>query len=231
MTAGERGVRFGFPAPLFPDGVEPGTNILVKGAADSGAREVALRLTQPEPYRNEARLLLSADVSGRHLLDRASEVSDALDPERVAVVDCSGIADEDHRFEHHDHIEGPGDVMAIEMAVATLYETLRASGFDRVRIGVFSVSAMLAHADLRTVSRFVHMLTGRIIATGDIGVFHVDTSLDGDVSVDVIERFCERTVEVRRTGGEVELREYGFGSETGEWRSLDPLAAESRRRS
>jgi len=230
VTASERGVRFGFPAPLFPDGVEPGTNILVKGAADSGAREVALMLTQPEHYRNEARLLLSADVSGRHLLDRASEVGDGVDPERVGVVDGSGIADEDHRFDYHDRIEGPGDVMAVEMAVATLYETLRAKGFDRIRFGVFSVSAMLAHADLRTVSRFVHMLTGRIIATGDLGVFYIDSSLDGDVSVDVIEHFCERTVEVRRTEGEVELRESGPRAERRDWRSLDPQATNRPRR-
>jgi len=231
VTAGGRGVRFGFPAPLFPDGVEPGTNILVSGPADSGAREVALRLTQPERYRNEARLLLSADVSGRHLLDRASDVSDGVDPERVAVVDCSGIADEDHRFEHHgDHIDGPGDVMAIEMAVATLYETLRASGFDRVRIGLFSVSAMLAHADLRTVSRFVHMLTGRIIATGDLGVFYVDSALDGDVAIAVIERFCEHTVEVRRSNSVVELREGAVGNGRGDWRPLDPRAANSPHR-
>lgn len=229
MTTGDRGVRFGFPAPLFPDGVEPGTNILVTGPADSGAQEVALRLTEPEPYRNEGRLLLSADVSGRHLLDRAGEASDGLDPERVGVVDCSGIADEDHRFEHHDHIDGPGDVMAIEMAAATLYETLRAKGFDRVRIGVFSVSAILAHTDLRTVSRFIHMLTGRVIATDDLGVLHVDSSLDGDVTLDVIQRFCERTVEVRRSDGEVELRETAFRDEAGDWRPLDPQAANSPR--
>jgi len=226
MTAGGRRVRFGFPAPLFPDGVEPGTNILVTGPADSGAREVALRLTQPEPYRNEARLLVSADVRGRHLLDRATEVIDGIDPERVGVVDCSGSTDEDHRFEAAgDHIDGPGDLMAIEMAVATLYETLRAKGFERVRFGVFSVSAMLAHADLRTVSRFIHMLTGRIIATGDLGVLHVDSSLDGDVAIDVIDRLCERTVEVRRADGDVELREAGFREGVGEWRPLDPLAA------
>jgi len=230
VTAGEGGGRFGFPAPLFPDGVEPGTNILVRGPGDSGAREVALRLTQPEPYRNEGRLLLSADVSGRHLLDRASEVGDGVDPERVGVVDCSGIADEDHRFDHHDRIEGPGDVMAIEMAVATLYETLRAKGFDRIRFGVFSVSTMLAHADLRTVSRFVHMLTGRIIATGDLGVFYIDSSLDGDVTVEVIEHFCEHTVEVRRTGGEVELREGGARDGRRDWRPLDPQAANRPRR-
>jgi hypothetical protein len=225
VTAGEHGVRFGFPAPLFPDGVEPGTNILVKGPGDSGAREVALRLTQPERYRNEGRLLLSTDVSGRHLLDWASEVGDGVDPERVGVVDCSGIADEDHRFDPHDHIEGPGDVMAIEIAVATLYETLRAKGFDRVRIGLFSVSAMLAHADLRTVSRFIHMLTGRIIATGDLGVFYIDSSLDGDVSVEVIEHFCERTVEVRRRDDDVELREGDVRDGSGNWRPLDPQAA------
>lgn len=218
-------MRFGFQPPLFPDGVESGTNILVRGPSGSGAREIALRLTETEPYRNEGVLLLSADIAGRTLLDRATEVSETLEPERVAVVDCTGSEDQQHRFEYRgDHIDGPGDIMAIEMAVGTLYETLRESGFERVRIGVFSVSALLAHAPLRTVSRFVHTLTGRIVATGDLGVFYVDSSRD-DVAVEVIERFCDRTVEVRQSAdGAVELRTARLGSEMGEWRSLDSRA-------
>jgi len=232
VTANRPGIRFGFPAPLFPDGVAPGTNILVSGATDSGARAVALRLTAVESYRNESQLLLSADGSGRDLLEAAEAVTDTHDPGPTAVLDCSGAADEDHRFDQlAAPIDGPGDLMAIETEFATLYEKLRQSGYARVRIGVFSISSLLAHSDLQTVSRFVHMLTGRVIATGDLGVFHIDSSLHADVAVEVFEHFCDRHVEVRRTEeGDVERRSGGLGAEPGEWRSVDPLATSSPHR-
>lgn len=226
MTANRSTARFGFPAPLLPDGVAPGTNILVTGATDSGARAVAHRLTEVETYRNESQLLVSADVSGRELLDEADVVTDSLDPSRTAVIDCSGTTDPDRRFDHLSApIEGPGDLMAIEMEFATLYEKLRGSGYARVRIGVFSVSSLLEHADLQTVSRFVHMLTGRTIATGDLGVFHIDSSLHPDVTVDTFEHFCDLHVEVRRTEeGDVELRTGGPTTETSEWQTVGALA-------
>ncbi|MBX0286853.1 DUF7504 family protein [Haloarcula salinisoli] len=232
MTANRPGIRFGFPAPLLPDGVAPGTNILVSGATDSGARSVALGLTAVESYRNESQLLLSADVCGRELLDEADAVTDTLDPSRTAVIDCSGTADEDHRFDQlAAPIDGPGDLIAIETEFGTLYEKLRQSGYARVRIGVFSISSLLSHSDLQTVSRFVHMLTGRVIATGDLGVFHIDSSLHPDVAVDVFEHFCDLRVEVRRTEeGEVQVRTGAPGAELDEWDSVTPLTTSSPQR-
>jgi len=233
MTRKRRGVRFGFPEPLLPDGVKPGSNILVVGSADSGARELALGLLAVESYRNEGQLLLSADICGRDLLEEAAAATGTFDPSRAAVIDCSGIVDEEHRFDHHNSdIDGPGDLLGIEMEFATLYETLRESGYERVRIGVFSVSSLLADADLRTVSRFVHMLTGRIIATGDLGVFHIDSSRDDAVTVDVMERFCDRRIDVRRAeDGTVELRSEGHGETAEAWETLNTQTASGRHQS
>jgi len=229
------GARFTCPDILPIDGVEPGTNILVKGPSGSGARDVALLLANSEryqdvpgmgsldSYRNEGTLLLSADIRGRSLLDRADELVDSFDRSRTAVLDCSGIEDEDHRFDHYDTpIEGPGDFLAIEMQFATLYETLCQSGYDRIRIGVFSISSLLAHSDLQTASRFIHMLTGRIMATGDLGVFVIDESLESAVAVDIFEHFFQQSIEVRQSeGSQVEIRNSGIGRETTEWRRLE----------
>jgi len=231
VTANRPGLRFGFPAPLLPDGVAPGTNILVSGATASGARSVALGLTAVESYRNESQLLLSADGSGRELLDEADTVTDTLDPTRTAVIDCSGTADAEHRFDQlAAPIDGPGDLVAIETEFGTLYEKLRQSGYARIRIGIFSISSLLAHSELKTVSRFVHMLTGRVIGTGDLGVFHIDSSMHPDVAVDVFEHFCDLRVEVRRTEeGEVQVRTGAVDAEPNEWHSVDPLATTSPR--
>jgi len=228
--------RFAVPAGLSLDGLDPGTNVMVGGPSGRGAREVALRLVMGGVADDEGVVLLSADVGGRSLLDRAERVADGFDRSRVGVVDCSGIEDDQQRFDEHGRaIDDPGDLLAIQMEFSTLYETLVERGLDRVRLGVFSVSSLLAHADLQDVSRFVHMLTGRVIATEDLGVFVVDEAMQDDRTVDAIERFCDGTIDVRDgTDGTFEARVRGFDpdveAESGAWRSVSAGERDQQRR-
>ncbi len=202
--------KFRVPVDLPVDGLDPGTNVMVAGPSSRGARTVALRLVMAGVAHGEGALLLSADVGGRALLDRATDVVGEFDRSRVGVVDCSGVDDDQQRFdERGDPIDDPGDLLRIEMETSVLYETLLDRDLDRVRIGAFSVSSLLAHADLESVSRFVHMLTGRVVATGDLGVFVVDSSMQDDRTVDAIEGYCDVSIDVREEDGEFEVRVRG----------------------
>lgn len=210
------------PTHLIPNDGQPGTNVLVSGPSGRGARDVALQLVLAELASDEAVILLSADVSGRSLLQRVEEVIGSIDRTQIGVVDCSGLDDEQVRFdEHGETIDGPGDLMSIKMEFSVLYETLVKRGYDRVYVGVFSVSSLLAHADLRSVSRFVHMLTGRVIATDDVGVFVVDASMQDDRTVDAIERYCDASVDVRDGPSEErQFRTRGPGPKSSSWKPI-----------
>jgi len=219
------GVQFTLPDDIDPTGVDSGTNVMVDGSSSSGARTVALSMVL-NGADDDGILLLSADVSGRDLLQRAEEIVDDVDRDRIGVVDCSGIEDDQRRFDEHARsIDHPGDLLSIEMEFSVLYETLVERGYDQIRVGVFSISSLLAHTDLRTVSRFVHMLTGRIIATGDFGVFVLDDAMEDDRTVDAIERYCDGTVDVRETenadGSEFDVRTRGLTDEPS-WTSFSP---------
>lgn len=231
MTTDARS-RFRFPPGFAVDDVDPGTNVLVTGPSGRGARDVALRLVMAGDADEEGVLLLSADVDGRSLLDRAEAVAGPIDRTRVGVVDCSGLDDEQERFdEHGETIDDPGDLMSIEMEFSVLYETLVERGLDKVRFGVFSVSSLLAHADLQDVSRFVHMLTGRVIATEDLGVFVVDKSMQDDTTVDAIEQYCDGTIDVRDgADGEFEVRVRGFDTDSKSWTALAAGEHDQQRR-
>lgn len=213
---------FALPSALGLDPVQPGTNLLVSGPSGRGARDVAIRLALANLSDGEGALLLSADVGGRALLDRATDEIESFDPSRVGIVDCSGIEDEQQRFdEHAAPIEDPGDLMSIEMELSVLYETLVERGLERVRLGMFSVTSLLAHADLRRVSRFVHMLTGRVIATDDLGIFLVDGSMQDDQTVDAIEQYCDATIDVRSSDSGLERRVRGLLDEDSSWMPID----------
>jgi archaellum biogenesis ATPase FlaH len=202
-----------------------GTNLLVTGSSDSGAREVALRLVLAANEHDEGLLLVSSDRTGRALLDRCLSVDPTLDLSQVAIVDCAAVdTDEQRRFDSVDGlIAGPGDLSAISVHLSTLYEALYEPPQTAIRIGLFSLTSLLLAAPYREVSRFVHQLTGRIIATGDLGVYLLDTSVVDDEVVDSLETFCDGRMMVRRDEtGETEYRTRGIDRQLQEWRLLQP---------
>jgi uncharacterized cupin superfamily protein len=204
--------RYEFPAGVPLESVPPGTNLLVVGPGR--ARDVALGLSTPAG--DEGTLLVSTALDGRSLLDRYEAVAGPPDRSRLGVVDCTGGDSDQQRFEAHlEPIAHPGDLTGIKIEFSMLYETLAGQGIEGIRIGLFSASEMAKHADLRDVSRFVHMLTGRVIATDDLGVVVVDTATDDRV-VEQLARFCDARVDVREEPG-LELRVQGLADQPGEW--------------
>jgi KaiC/GvpD/RAD55 family RecA-like ATPase len=216
--------QYEFEPDLSISGIEAGTNLLVTGPSESGAREVALRLVMDGMARDEGALLVSADMPGQSLLTRCDSIASPIDRTRLAMVDCAGPdVDQQRRFEsRHEPIEGPGDLAAINVELSILYETLAEQDLPGIRIGVFSVSSLLMHASYRDVSRFVHMVTGRVIATGDLGVYLVDESALERTAVDSLTAFCDGCIDVR-TGEETryELRVRNLEDHSEEWRPLD----------
>jgi KaiC/GvpD/RAD55 family RecA-like ATPase len=216
--------HYEFDAELSLSAVEAGTNLLVKGPSESGAREVALRLVMSGMSRDEGALLVSADVPGTSLLERCNSVVPAVDRTRLGIVDCaSGAVDDQRRFEsRHEPIEGPGDLGSINVELSVLYETLAEQQLPGIRLGVFSISSLLLHSPFQEVSRFIHMLTGRIIATNDLGVFLLDETALEPAAVESLAAFCDGQIDVRR--GErtpYELRVVGLEGHDEDWRPLD----------
>lgn len=222
--APDAGARFAFPPGLPVPDVVPGTNLLVCGPSRRGAREIALDLVTTGSHR-EGVILVSADDPGGDLLERIADLPQPVDRSMLGIVDCAAERDdEDRRFPAHAApIAGPGDLANIEVEFSLLYEKLRARDATGMRIGVFSLSTLLAHSTLRDVSRFLHVLTGRIIATEDLGVFLVDSTAQDDRTVETLGRFCDGRVEVRGTpDGGLETRVTGLdeSAEAVEWASV-----------
>lgn len=216
---------YAFPESVPIDSVAPGTNLLVSGPSARGARELALRLVVPPMLSEDGLLLLSTDVPGRALLERCDEVG-AVDRERLGIVEAAGTgADEHSRFATAgEPIEDPGELNRIAMELSQLYESVVRGGADGVRIGVFSLSSMLVDAPQREVSRFVHMLSGRVIATDDLGVFLVDSTATDDRVVDAFAGFCDGRLEVRAGdgGGDAfEARVEGLEGHDGTWEPFE----------
>lgn len=217
--------RYEPPEWLPVDDLDPGTNVAVTGNTATGARHVALSLAGGGPD-TEGLLLVSADVDGDSLLAHCDDLVGPLDRSRIAVVDCSGSEDERRRFEPGaDPIDGPGDLAAIGVESSRLYEGLADRDYDGIRIGVVSVSTLLLASELPDVARFLHTLTGRVVATGDLGVHLVDPTAGDRRATETLERFCDLRVTVRREDDgrpAVRVDELARAGGLGDWTAFDP---------
>jgi KaiC/GvpD/RAD55 family RecA-like ATPase len=222
MTAQDTERRFEFLPGLPVPGVPAGTNLLVSGRGGDGVKSIALDLLT-SGGRKEGLICLSTDTSAEELYDRILDQPNPITRSTLGLIDCSAApSPDDPRFGGHQlHIDGPGDLSTIELEFSLLYEKLLARDVEQIRVGVVSLTTLLEHSPLRPVSRFFHMLTGRVIATGDLGVYVVDTAVQDARTTETLQHYCDGHVEVQATENGPSVRVTGLEDATAEWQPVD----------
>lgn len=210
--------RYEFPDGLPLEPVRAGSTLLVTGPSHAGTRDLALRLASTGD--DEGTIIVTTDRSGSRVVADCETLSDALDRTRLGIVDCVGDDPADVRPTRLLTVSGPDDLTGIGMRYSKLYQELHDDGVDRVRTLVHSASTLLMFAELKTVSRFVHTITGRIDAVDGLGAVLVDPSIHDERTVNTLGGFCDGRVDVRERAGASELRARGLRDQPSDWRSF-----------
>ena len=200
------------------DGIRAGSTVLVSGPTHGGARTAALR-TLAGPA-GEGAILVTTNQRAARFAEDCQRAGIAVGKDRAAIIDCVG--DEDGgvpaRFLP---VSGPSDLTGIGMRFSDVYMEFKQEGIARVRTGLFSLSTLLTLGDLKTVSRFVHTLAGRIDSVDGMGVLLVDPSNHDDRAVNTIAQFCAGRIDVRETADGPELRVGGLAGHDREWHPFE----------
>lgn len=209
----------------FPDlpvgAIDPGTTVLVAGPSMGNARTLALRLLSAGERPEEGSLVITTNKSGEKLLRDCERTWGALDSSRLGIVDCVG----DHQRRDGvsncvETVSSPSDLTGIGIEFSGLYQDLHRKGVGRVRAGLDSVSTLSMYTDLRTMSRFIHTVGGRISATDGLGVFFTDPTTQDDRVVNTITQLCDGRIDVRERDGTSELRIRGLSDQSTKWVAL-----------
>jgi hypothetical protein len=210
------GVVYDVSAVLPVGTLPPETNLLVSGPG-AATGDLLVDLLADGVDREEGALAITTERTAPEL--RSALADRGGDGESgVAVVDCAGGADDDHPRTRR--VDSPADFTAAGVAASELLGDLERDR-GQVRVGVDSVSGLLAHADAKTVFRFLHVLTGRIAAADAVGFATVDETAHDDQTVTTIRQLYDGLVEVRG-GDDPAVRVRGLADADGEWRPRDP---------
>lgn len=205
----------GLPLAEIPSGA----TVLLCGPTHGGTRALGLRMLAGDP--GEGAIVVTTNRRAKRIADDCRRVGIELATDDTAIVDCVGddAADIPARVLT---VSGPSDLTGIGMRFSDVSRAFRLGGIDRVRTGICSLSTLLTFSDLRTTSRFVHTLVGRIDAIDGLGVLVVDPANHDERSISTFSQFCTGRVDVRDEGDRPELRVRGFPDQSRDWQPFDP---------
>ncbi|MFQ3320729.1 MAG: hypothetical protein ACI8UR_002343 [Natronomonas sp.] len=196
-------------------GIDPGTSLLMTGAPHSGARELALRMSTGSP--EEGSIIVATNRGAPSVISDLDGIGIESDPERLAIVDCTGSGSTDATKARVTTVGDPSDLTGIGIRFSDAYQRFADMGVERVRTGVVSLSTLLTFKELRPVARFTHTLRGRIASVDGLGIFLIDPAQHDERAISTISQFLDGRIEVRDTGAGPEFRCRGLGDQPHDW--------------
>lgn len=201
------------------DGIRPGTTVLVAGPTHAGTRELALRMLAGAD--GEGAIVVTTNQRADRVVEDCERAGVSVFDDQAAIIDC--VSDDEPSVPARLlTVAGPTDLTGIGMRFSDLHRSFSDSDVDRVRTGLYSVSTLLTFSNLKTVSRFVHTLVGRIDSVDGLGVLVVDPTNHDEREVSTLAQFCAGRIDVRDGDGDgPELRTTGLPGHDRDWRRFD----------
>lgn len=203
------------------DDIRDGTNLLVMGPPMTGKYDLLCDVLADGHRNGEAGVVVTTQNSAKRVReDVTSRLDGDADPQ-LGIVDCvsqeRGMGQEDHPLTQY--VSSPGDFTGVGMASSKLLERFVKQD-TRTRVALDSISQLLMYADVKTVFRFLHILTGRISAADALGLGTLDADAHDDQTVNTIRQLFDGLVETRTGAASREARVLGLPDAPTDWREF-----------
>lgn len=197
------------------DTVDSGVSVLVTGPPETGKPDLVLNVLSEGCVRTQHALLVTLGRDPASLYDELDDRVASLAPRQVGVVDATPADDGTDGLPPATYTRepSPGDLTGIGMGCSEFFET----DATPTRLALFSVTDLLAAADLKTVFRFLHILTGRVSAADALGLFVMNDEAHDDQTRHTVRQLFDFHVETRRSAGERSFRVSGVDRSADGW--------------
>lgn len=205
-----------------------GGSVLVTGASSETLGRLPYRLLRAATDARDGALLVTTDDPAERLVQRFADRSDGPHSARVGVVDATPCG-----YRRADAEEGvwyassPVDFNGTGVGVDRCYQHLEQTGAATVNMLYDTLTTPFLSADSSTAFRFSHHLTLQAAEHDGIELFPVHTNVTTDRDVARLKHLFDALVEVRKRGGDRQVRCSGVEGDWHDWYRLPDGDVES----
>jgi len=208
---------------IIPDeaitGIQPGTNLLVKGPPMIGKQDLALELLAKGFDDGDGILCVTTNDSATALIDSLSQREESLDRRQMGIISCSGQEPSQTSDSiDTEFVSSPSDLTGISIGTVKIMKSFSNRNISSIRHGVLSVSTLQQYLDTKSVFKFLHIYTSRVRDTDGLGVFTLHSSTQNDEVVNTLSSEFDGIIELREVDDDArEIRLTGISTASRSW--------------
>lgn len=195
---------------------------LLAGPAMSGKYELLLDLIEDGIDHDEGGLLVTTNKSAAKIIADLETRIEPL-PDQFRIVDCvteQQGTDDRYPEDRVEYVSSPADLTGIGIGVSEQLRRFAAADVTQTRIVFDSLSTLLMYAELETVFRFLHVLSGRVESIDGLGFFAIDPTTHESDTINTLKQLFDGMIELRESDSGLEIRIIGVTGVAKEWASV-----------
>jgi KaiC/GvpD/RAD55 family RecA-like ATPase len=203
------------------EGIKKGSNIMLIGPPMSGKKAILNYMAYYSIAKNDnAVIKVATSESGTQFLELFKENKLNLPKERFGIVDCFTKSFSSNAIENENIkiVNSPADLTGINVKIRQFFEEFFIKkNVHNVQVHIDSLSTILMYSNIQVVFRFLHVLTGRIKASGTLGIYVVDSGVHNETEITTLKQLCDGVIEIKSENDANLIRIVGLSSKPTPW--------------
>lgn len=195
-------------------------SILITGACPETIGSLPRELLSSAVGDDQGAVVITTKDAAEHVHRQFERASEFASTSKLAVVDATP---KDRRHAEPDEnvwkTSSPVDFGGAMLGLRRGYESL-ALEHDTIHLLFDSLTTPLLSADSMTVLRYAHQVMLEGGSRSGLQLFPVCTNVTGERDISKLKHLSERMIEVRKRGGERQVRLHGLREASDEWFTL-----------
>lgn len=214
------------------EGIRKGSNIMLIGPPMSGKEVILNHIMYDGAAKNEnAVITVTTHKSATQILEWFKENKLVLPRSRIGIIDCitKSLGGAVVENENIKIASSAVDLTGIGVRIGLFFDDFfMKKNIRKVQLHINSLSTILMYSNIQTVFRFMHVFTGRIKATGALGIYVIESGMHDERAIATLKQLFDAMIEIKSENDKNFIRMVGLSPKPTSWLEYDIEGANLR---
>ncbi len=202
-------------------GIRKGSNITLIGPPMSQKSVILHNLMYHGAAKNNnAVITVTTHESATQILEWFKENKLELQLSRIGIIDCitESLGGAKVENEYIKIASSPVDLTGIGIRISRYFEDFSIKkNIPKTQLHINSLSTILMYSNIETVFRFMHVFTGRIKASGALGIYVIESGMHDERAIATLKQLFDGMIEIKSENDKNFIRVAGLLSKPTQW--------------